>query len=86
MLAYEVWTPLFPNCVVKIDDVLEIKKRALAEYRSQLAEFDYLHTSVALNAYRSAAFSGQHGLYAEAFCSLGVREYQRMYAAYRGTP
>ena len=86
VLAYEVWTPLFPNCVVKIDDVLEVKKRALAEYRSQLAEFDYLHTSVALNAYRSAAFSGQHGRYAEAFCSLGVRDYQRMYAAYRGAP
>jgi LmbE family N-acetylglucosaminyl deacetylase len=86
VVAYEVWTPLFPNCVVKIDDVLEIKRRALAEYRSQLAEFDYLHTSVALNAYRSAAFSGQHGLYAEAFCSLGMLEYQRMYTAYRSTP
>jgi LmbE family N-acetylglucosaminyl deacetylase len=84
VVAYEVWTPLFFNCVVKIDDVLDLKKRALAEYHSQLAEFDYLHTSIALNAYRSAAFSGQHGLYAEAFCSLSAREYQRMYAAYRG--
>lgn len=85
VLAYEVWTPLFPNCVVKIDDVLEIKKRALGEYRSQLAEFDYLHTALALNAYRSAAFSGQHGRYAEAFCSLGLRDYERMYATYCGT-
>jgi len=86
LLAYEVWTPLFPNCVVKIDEVVELKKRALAEYRSQLAQFDYLHTSLALNAYRSAAFAGHQGLYAEAFCSLGVRDYQRMYAAYRGAP
>jgi LmbE family N-acetylglucosaminyl deacetylase len=85
LLAYEVWTPLFPNCVVKIDEVVELKKRALAEYRSQLAQFDYVHTALALNAYRSAAFAGHHGLYAEAFCSLGVRDYQRLYAAYRGT-
>jgi N-acetylglucosamine malate deacetylase 1 len=85
VLAYEVWTPLFPNCVVKIDEVLDLKRRALTQYQSQLSEFDYVHTALALNAYRSAAFRGHHGLYAEAFCSVGLRDYQRMYAAYQGS-
>lgn len=83
-VAYEVWTPLFPNCLVRIDDVVEVKKQALREYRSQLADLDYLHTSLALNAYRSAGFSGHYGLYAEAFCSVPLADYRKMFDAYRG--
>ncbi|HTT02823.1 MAG TPA: PIG-L deacetylase family protein [Steroidobacteraceae bacterium] len=85
-LGYEVWTPLFPNCVVKIDEVIELKKKALAQYRSQLAVADYLHTGLGLNAYRSAAFSRNYGLYAEAFCSMPLSEYRALYDAYRGAP
>jgi LmbE family N-acetylglucosaminyl deacetylase len=83
-LAYEVWTPLFPNCLVRIDDVLEVKKRALSAYHSQLADLDYLRTSLGLNAYRSAGFSAHYGQYAEAFYSVPLREYRRSFAAYRG--
>jgi LmbE family N-acetylglucosaminyl deacetylase len=81
--GYEVWTPLFPNCFVKIDDVVELKKRALAQYRSQLAEADYMHTGLGLNAYRSAAFTGRYGRFAEAFCALPLAEYRAMFEAYR---
>jgi LmbE family N-acetylglucosaminyl deacetylase len=83
-LAYEVWTPLFPNCLVKIDDVVELKKTALAHYRSQLADLDYLHTSLALNAYRSAGFAAKYAQYAEAYCSLPLEDYRRMFDDYRG--
>ena len=84
VLAYEVWTPLLPNCLVKIDEVLELKRHALSQYRSQLADLDYAHTALALNAYRSAALSGNQGRYAEAFCSMSLPQYQRLYAAWRG--
>jgi LmbE family N-acetylglucosaminyl deacetylase len=81
--GYEVWTPLFPNCFVKIDDVVELKKRALAHYRSQLAEADYMHTGLGLNAYRSAAFTGSYGRFAEAFYAVPLREYRALFEAYQ---
>jgi N-acetylglucosamine malate deacetylase 1 len=81
-LAYEVWTPLFPNCLVRIDDVLELKKSALGEYRSQLADADYLHTALSLNAYRSAGFSDHYGRYAEAYSSMPLADYRQMFDEY----
>jgi LmbE family N-acetylglucosaminyl deacetylase len=83
-MAYEVWTPLFPNCLVKIDEVLELKKSALEEYRSQLADANYLHTGVALNAFRSAGFSDHYGRYAEAYCSVPLEDYRAIFDEYRG--
>jgi len=85
-LAYEVWTPLFPNCLVRIDEVVELKKSALGEYRSQLADMDYLHTALSLNAYRSAGFTGHYGRYAEAYCSMPLEDYRAMFDEYRGGP
>ena len=84
-VGYEVWTPLFPNCFVRIDDVVEQKKQALAEYRSQLEQTDYMHSGLGLNAYRSAAFNGNYGRFAEAFCSVPLEQYRAMFNAYRGT-
>jgi LmbE family N-acetylglucosaminyl deacetylase len=79
--GYEVWTPLFPNCVVKIDVTMESKKRALACYRSQLADTDYVHAAIGLNAHRSLALGGKAGLFAEAFHSLPLADYLRLYRA-----
>lgn len=81
--GYEVWTPLFPNCLVRIDETVEMKKRALTEYQSQLAESDYLHTALGINAYRSSAFLGGTCRFAEAFCALPVSDYLSLYRAYR---
>lgn len=83
-LGYEVWTPLFPNCFVNIDQVVELKKRALAQYHSQLVQTDYAHTGLGLNAYRSAAFNDNSARFAEAFCSVSLKEYRAMFDAYRG--
>jgi N-acetylglucosamine malate deacetylase 1 len=81
--GYEVWTPLFPNCLVRIDEALETKKRSLTHYQSQLAKSDYLHTALGLNAYRSNAFLGETCRFAEAFCVLPVSDYLALYQAYR---
>lgn len=77
--AYEVWTPLYANCLVGIDSVLAIKRRALAHYRSQLEEADFEHGIVGLNAYRAMMRPRPGRRYAEAFVALPLREYLSMY-------
>jgi N-acetylglucosamine malate deacetylase 1 len=79
--GYEVWTPLFPNRVVKIDVTIELKKRALACYRSQLADTDYVHAAIGLNAHRSLALGGKTGRFAEAFHALPLADYLHFYRA-----
>jgi LmbE family N-acetylglucosaminyl deacetylase len=80
--GYEVWTPLFPNCLVKIDDVMELKKQALTQHASQLADANYMHTALALNAYRSAGLIERESRYAEAFTVVGLAQYRKMFEAY----
>jgi LmbE family N-acetylglucosaminyl deacetylase len=82
--GYEVWTPLFPNCFVRIDDTIEAKRRALTHYQSQLAEADYLHTSLGLNAFRSSALSDGICRFAEAFYAVPLAEYLQQFRAYGG--
>ncbi len=79
--GYEVWTLLFPNCVIKIDATIELKKEAIACYRSQLEQTDYLRAAIGLNAHRSLALGGRAGKFAEAFQALPLAEYLRLYRA-----
>ena len=81
-LGYEVWTPLFPNRLVNIDETEALKRAALSHYHSQLAEADYVHTQFGLNAYRSAAFLGGSCRFAEAFCALPLDQYRALHTAY----
>ncbi|HEU4619274.1 MAG TPA: PIG-L deacetylase family protein [Gammaproteobacteria bacterium] len=80
--GYEVWTPLFPNCLVRIDETMPIKKEALAQYESQLADADYLHASVGLNMHRSIGLLGSRGGYAEAFHVSSLRDFREQHARY----
>jgi LmbE family N-acetylglucosaminyl deacetylase len=85
-MGYEVWTPLFPNCLVRIDSTIETKKQALQEYRSQLQQCDYLHASIGLNAHRSAGLlnpRGFQGGYAEAFYATPLPQYREQFTTYR---
>jgi LmbE family N-acetylglucosaminyl deacetylase len=87
-IGYEVWTPLFPNCLVRIDSSVEIKKQALQEYRSQLQQCDYLHASIGLNAHRSAGLlqqPGSTGGYAEAFHVTSLAQYREQFEAFRAS-
>jgi LmbE family N-acetylglucosaminyl deacetylase len=84
-MGYEVWTPLFPNCLVRIDSTIDIKKQALQEYRSQLQQCDYLHAGIGLNAHRSAGLvnpPGFQGGYAEAFYATPLPQYREQFTAY----
>lgn len=79
--GYEVWTPLFPNYLVEIGDVIDVKCKALAEYSSQLADTDYVHTALGLNAFRAGALLETHG-YVEAFFMAGREEYLQLYCSH----
>lgn len=78
-MGYEVWTPLFPNCLVKINDTVEIKKQALLHYTSQLDDKDYVHLSLGLNAYRSGALLDRECNFAEAFFLASFKDYKKLY-------
>jgi N-acetylglucosamine malate deacetylase 1 len=80
--GYEVWTPLFPNCLVEIDKAVGIKEQALQCYQSQLLGNDYLHAALGLNAYRSMALPEKHGGFVEAFFQASLQEYRELCKAY----
>jgi LmbE family N-acetylglucosaminyl deacetylase len=76
--AYEVWTPLFPNCIVDIGSTMPTKRAALAQYQSQLQDGDYMHAVEGLSAYRSIALLGSRNTYAEAFFLCPFETYRSM--------
>jgi LmbE family N-acetylglucosaminyl deacetylase len=79
--GYEVWTPLFPNCLVRIDETMDVKLRALRCYVSQLAIHDYVHCGAGLNAYRAMSLPSHSGRFAEAFHALELADYRRLHSA-----
>jgi LmbE family N-acetylglucosaminyl deacetylase len=81
--AYEVWTPLFPNCLVGIDATIQLKKQALNCYRSQLAAVDYQHSGLGLNAFRAMGLGSPVGRFAEAFHAQQLADYRRLCDAIR---
>jgi LmbE family N-acetylglucosaminyl deacetylase len=83
-VGYEVWTPLFPNSLVRIDATLARKKAALACYETQLADMDYMHAAIGLNAHRSAGLVEARGGYVEAFHITSFDDYRAQYARYAG--
>jgi LmbE family N-acetylglucosaminyl deacetylase len=81
-MAYEVWTPLAPTCIVPIDEVMEVKRRAIRCYASQLAGNDYEHKIAGLNAYRAMMLESRDARFAECYFSGPVASYRRLYEAY----
>jgi N-acetylglucosamine malate deacetylase 1 len=77
--GYEVWTPLFANSLVCIDETIDAKWQAMRCYRSQLAETDYLHCINGLNAYRAMSFGTRTARFAEAFHALTLSDYLRLH-------
>lgn len=76
--GYEIWSPLVANCLVDISEVVEDKRRAIAQFESQLEHADYLGGILHLNAYRALAHLRGKG-HAEAFFLAPFRDYERLY-------
>lgn len=72
IFAYEVWTPIYPNFLVDISDVVELKKRCLEIYESQLKDHDYIGQTLALNKFRGATCGFD---YAESFFRTSAEYY-----------
>ncbi len=74
--GYETWTPLPANRLVDITQVLDRKRRALAEHRTAHLAFD-VSAALGLNRWRSI-----HGLmgvgHAEAFVAAPLAEYREL--------
>jgi len=66
ILFYEVWTPIKkPTVYVDITKHIDLKIKALTQYKSQLQQRDYISIISGLNMFRG----GIKGFkYAEAFC------------------
>jgi LmbE family N-acetylglucosaminyl deacetylase len=75
--CYEVWTPLYPNCLVDITGVMDCKRRALEAYESQLKGMNFLRVVEALNVYRSMKAGGEG--YVEAFWRSPVAHLRDFY-------
>jgi LmbE family N-acetylglucosaminyl deacetylase len=70
--CYEVWSPLWPNIAVDISDVVELKRRAIETYASQVSGLHYPDGILGLNRYRALRVDVS---YAEAFFVSGHKEF-----------
>lgn len=76
--GYEVWSPIYPNCMVDIGDVVEKKREALQKFESQLRHNDFVNAILGLNAYRSMVDLNGRG-YVEAFFAATSKEYLSLF-------
>ena len=75
-ILYEIWTPLIPNMLVDITDLMPRKLEAVRAYASQVRSIDYVRAVEGLGSYR-AAMSGRKG-YLEAFLSISSSDLIRL--------
>lgn len=77
ILSYEIWSPVFANVLLKIDRVIEDKKKAISAFESQLKSRNYLEAAVALNRYRGSIFGA--GEFAEAYFSSEAKLFVKLF-------
>jgi N-acetylglucosamine malate deacetylase 1 len=70
--CYEVWSPLWPNVAVDISRVVDVKRKAIGLYASQVAGLHYVEGTLGLNRYRALRVYVE---YAEAFLVTSGKEY-----------
>ena len=75
ILCYEVWGFCIPNVTVKIDSVIEEKRRLLSLYASQVAGTDYPHVVTGLNMYNAISFGANQAKFAERFFEMPADDF-----------
>lgn len=77
--GYEIWTPLSAlNCIVDITDQIEVKRKAMEQFRIQIEQFNIVEAFIGLSRYRGT----MHMLsdkYAEVFLKCSAAEYNRLW-------
>jgi len=75
----EIWTPLpFFNVHTVIDPVLELKRRAIQSFSTQLRQADFLEAAIGLARYR-AVFAHAEGRHVECFLAAPSDEYVKLW-------
>jgi len=64
--GYGVWLPVYPNLLVDISGVVEVKKQAIEKYKSQIKSRNYLEQALSINRFW-AIVKGRKIKYAEPF-------------------
>lgn len=77
ILAYEVWTPLWPNVAVDISSVADRKSEAIDLYRSQADDRDHAAAALGLNCFRGLP---HRVAFAEAFFRATPADFARVTA------
>ena len=75
--SYEVWSPIYANRIICIDETIHKKELAILAHESQLKERSYFDAVMGLNRYRAGMYSA--GQYAEAFLSTNKELYLRLF-------
>ena len=75
--AYPVWFPVYPNVLIDISDVWQIKKEAISSYKSQMADRDYVKMSYSLGQYW-ATVKGRNIEVVETFFKATLKEYSML--------
>lgn len=75
ILAYEVWTPSWPNVAVDITAVAERKEQAIRIYASQAEDRDHAGAALGLNRFRGLPHKVA---FAEAYFRAGPAEFGRL--------
>lgn len=81
--AYPVWTPLpFFNLNVDITPYVDIKKKSIEQYQSQMETYNYVDASLGLSRYYSIHEGGRKGDgWSEVFFVCKSAEYRRVLKA-----
>jgi LmbE family N-acetylglucosaminyl deacetylase len=75
--AYEVWTPITPNCVVDVENVFSVKLKALDAFVTQTCRSNIIGASKGLAEYRAFIHIFRKG-FVECFLRTSAIEYRRL--------
>lgn len=73
LVFYEISTPLPINVLVDISQEIELKTKAIKQYKSQMIQINYLAISLSMNRLRSLTIAN-HAQYAEGFVHFHSEE------------
>jgi LmbE family N-acetylglucosaminyl deacetylase len=75
--AYGIWSPIVPNVLLDITDIINIKRKALSVFKTQMEVFDLIDVSLSLSRYYAFTHGNGKGYY-EGFIVCSANEYRRL--------
>ena len=75
--AYTVWSPIIPNLTVNISDIIDVKRRALECFKTQIERFDLVDMTLSISRYMGYVYGKWKG-YSENFVACSIKEHLRL--------